>query len=639
MNLINTFDPFYKKLQESFSERTFEFASEKFLSELSDLPDFDKSLISYAQIMFSSWKEFLNNLYQNNNIEYLSGNLINHLNFIKRLSENQLEYHLIKLKEIYQTLFEYIVNTRVVFRENAEFEEDIKTIELELYQFDKNLKLVQLFFYLLKKHTVEINEITGAHIRHVINALEKGNSEEFHKQVQRLKSIQETIQTALQMDREEELSPVAQRLQKEFQTINQFFMILRQLMESKQYHHINRHHLEVKTSFDYPFLDVLKNISKWIVEGEEKYLNNAKKIFDNILAKNPYRKEDVAFLEAVEMILDIIEEYRKIDSGKFETPFPILMNIISNRSILPTLKNYISTLLDDIITYPELLSDRFNEPITFFLRICANDSISLLYRKKLLKYIAVIIKFFAKDYIIKPNLLKKYVTALNLLNNKFQKQSLVKLGQFKKVTYQFPDDYMLMELEKGIATQMLYALEDFVDWQERNKYINKLKNSPLKEDSRFIILEKLINVAVEISDYKDLSKDIPASGQIKTSIIMTMLQVIIIEHYSILPPTFCYFYSAIIIHTINLAYDNNMITAKERLEVLSKLKEKHQSLDKKYSLPLAGFKETDLFSEAYEREFSSIMSLWHIFLPIFHINLTTSNHIPMMKKKNQVSIE
>ncbi len=159
----------------------------------------------------------------------------------------------------------------------------------------RKMKLENLVFYILSKDFNEINQTTESHIIATLQALYKNDNALFNQHFNELRAIQETILTILQLDRKEQKSPLVRKLQKEFNLINQFCFILQKISETSFFPILKEHKLEFRSSYDYPFLDVLKNLSRWYAKSDVTYLKNAVEIFEFIRSKKPYRKEDTDF--------------------------------------------------------------------------------------------------------------------------------------------------------------------------------------------------------------------------------------------------------------------------------------------------------------------------------------------------------
>ena len=212
------------------------------------------------------------------------------------------------------------------------------------------------------------------------------------------------------------------------------------------------------------------------------------------------------------------------------------------------------------------------------------------------------------------------IKIIHLIDKKLQKQAIIKLGEFKKIKYTLPDQYLLTELERGFAAQLLYALEDFVDWNEGKEVIGRLRDSPIKAEPRVNIMDKLMMVATEVSDFRDLSEDVPASGFIKSEIIKNLIEKVIVEPFTQFDGIIKHFYATVLIQLLNLAFDNEMISSKDRKELAKLLRNKFKTVNQNLPMPLLKYEEHELFSEDYEKEFTSLVNLWQVYLPVYHLH-------------------
>ncbi|MEJ2049696.1 MAG: hypothetical protein P8Y60_07625, partial [Calditrichota bacterium] len=288
--------------------------------------------------------------------------------------------------------------------------------------------------------------------------------------------------------------------------------------------------------------------------------------------------------------------------------------------LVMALKIYAFNYFEKGLNYPFLIGQNLVPHLNIILKLCTEEKISVLYRKKMFKYIMIIIKDLGQRRVFTIEQIKKYIKIVHLIDEKLQSQAIVKLGEFKKISYKLPDNYLLADLERGFASQLLYALEDFVDWEEGREMMSRLKNLTTNDNPRMNIMDKLMMVATEIADYRDLSEDIPASGFIKTEIIRNIIEKVIVEPFPQLDKNIKYFYAVILIHILNLAFDNGMISSTERIELLNLLKKNYLTGNQRYPISLINFKESELFNESYEREFASVVNLWQIYLPIYQTN-------------------
>ena len=615
-----SFETFYSAVEQSFFEKSYQFSEKSLLAELEKDDFFDETAISHTKIMLSSWTEFLPELLKKGNIGNLTGHLLNHIHFLKFVPVENRNYHLHKFTEIFLSLFEFIILNGIIYHENAEFEEDLKESELGLSQFQPEINLVQLTLYFLSRNTDELNVVTEKYVIRVLESLVQNKTKIFHQSLNELKAIQETITTALQMDRTEDTNPLILKLKKEFNVINQFYTILKEFVELRDSAGLSQYQFEVRTTFDYPFLDTMKNISRWYAERDHRYLDAAETSLELIAAKKPFRKSDILLSETLQSIYDLTLEYEKTESEEFSRIFEIILQIILNPEINIILKKIALHFFDDVIKYPNLIGQNLVPHLNTILKLCTDDEISALYRKKLFKYAMIIIKDLGQRRVFTIKQIKKYIKIIHLIDQKLQKQAIIKLGEFKKIKYTLPDQYLLTELERGFAAQLLYALEDFVDWNEGKEMIGRLRDSPIKAEPRVNIMDKLMMVATEVSDFRDLSEDVPASGFIKSEIIKNLIEKVIVEPFTQFDGIIKHFYATVLIQLLNLAFDNEMISSKDRKELAKLLRNKFKTVNQNLPMPLLKYEEHELFSEDYEKEFTSLVNLWQVYLPVYHLH-------------------
>jgi hypothetical protein len=150
--------------------------------------------------------------------------------------------------------------------------------------------------------------------------------------------------------------------------------------------------------------------------------------------------------------------------------------------------------------------------------------------------------------------------------------------------------------------------------------IGLLRDSPIKAEPRVNIMDKLMMVATEVSDFRDLSEDVPASGFIKSEIIKNLIEKVIVEPFTQFDGIIKHFYATILIQILNLAFDNEMISSKDRKELAKLLRNKFKTVNQNLPMPLLKYEEHELFSEAYEKEFTSLVNLWQVYLPVYHLH-------------------
>lgn len=582
-SILNSFD---QRIVPSLNETLVHFVSNQDLSV-----DYD---LNSARIMVSSWIEFLNNLFITGSSESLLSNLNNHLNFIKRLDDKSRDIHLRYFKNIFEKLFLYIIQQKMTITVNFEIEEDYRIFELDVYLFDRELDLENLVIYILSRNYQEINETTENHIRGVVRGIKFHNDQALRSHLDQLKAIQETVLTILQMDRKEQQNILIRKLQKEFDLINLFYFLVRKITDNKWYQVHNSQDFEFKTSYDYPFLDVLKTMSKWYQKQDHKYLQNAQQIVNFIKSRKPFRKEDKEFLRILIILIDLSIPYQRL--------------LLTNEDI-PNIREKVT---------PEFCESA-KKILTFFLNLILDGSLTLLYKRKMFVYLTIIIKAWIKNGVIEPEHSRKVMLDVLQLDRHLKKQPLKKMGRFKKMNFQMTPRFFLEEFEKGMGTQLLYALEDFTDWKEGKEIREYVSSSNLRNDPRFRIMENLYKISNEIIDFS--GNDSPSDDLviIKKGMIDTFFTKILKENFVLLPQPLQLLYSGLIIQTINLAFEAGKISEEERSELLGKLSQIESQKFKGMNLPLLHFNNSQLFSEDYEKMFSSVVTLLHLYLPIAHL--------------------
>jgi hypothetical protein len=207
------------------------------------------------------------------------------------------------------------------------------------------------------------------------------------------------------------------------------------------------------------------------------------------------------------------------------------------------------------------------------------------------------------------------VSDLSYIKERLQQQSLKKLGKFREISYNLTDFQQLAELEKGMGTHLLFGLEDFSEWMEGKAIRERLLNSQIKTQPRFQIIENLYKIAIEITE-NSVSEDAAYElHEIQKEMIRTFGSKIIEENLPRLPDLLQVFYCSLITHTINLAYDVGKLNEEERYALMEKLEKKSKSIKS----PLLRYTNSRIFSEEYEKEFSSLISIFNLYIPINHL--------------------
>ncbi len=275
--------------------------------------------------------------------------------------------------------------------------------------------------------------------------------------------------------------------------------------------------------------------------------------------------------------------------------------------------------LQDFCNYYEQLNRVVNSCFHFFFKMCINSTITLLYRRKLFQSVVSILQDFLKSQFISLNRARKYVIILKQVSQRLKEQSLKKMGNFKEVLYRLTSDFHLDEFEKGIVTQLLFGLDDFSEWIEGKHLREILINSECKSTARFLILENIFKIGIDVSTY-DYSKERDDELQkIESNMIRTYFMTIISDHFRALSLFFKEIYSILIIHMINLVYDAGRISNDDREYLVNKLVEIYDKDLNTKELQMAKFTRDALFSEEYEKILSNAISLLHLYLPTCHL--------------------
>jgi len=616
MNSESEFKVFYESVLNSFEEQKVPSVDDNFFRvQGGQAEDFTGSM-SYTRIMVSSWTEFLNNLFLHTSAENLLSNLNNHLSFIKRLDLKSQSFHLHYFRQICAALFHYLIRRKIIINTHFEIEEDYKTFELDLFLLRNQTNLADLVFYILAKDFAEINVTTEKHIIEVLRAIKSKDQVQFNQNFNQLRAIQETILTILQLDRKEQKSPLVRKLQKEFDLINHFCLLIQKISENSVYNILNENKLEFRSSYDYPFLDVLKNLGKWYQKRETKYLKNAKEIFGFIHSKNPFRKEDMEFFSKIETSILITDDYRFITQGEPEKFLDPFWEYLNNPGISWIFKKAILDFLIHIMQVRSSFETNLQQVLEFFFRLFDDQNITLIYRRQIFVNIALMTQAWIKAGMISPAQAKTVVTELVRIDKNLKKQPLKKMGNFVRISYEMKPDLILSEFEKGLCVHLLYALEDFLDWTEGRSLRQLLSRSTLNKNPRYLIFDNLYRIAGEISQSKKPEEEISEDIKTKSALIKGFCKRILDDYFKLLPELFQSIYSAFIIHIVHLASQVEKILPEDRDWLLDKFAEMKRNLYKQLNFPLLQYSASQVSNELYEKELSSIISILHLYVPM-----------------------
>jgi hypothetical protein len=612
------FEQFYDSILTSLDEKKVPLIKEnlvQFEESPAGPPDSD---FTDARIMVTSWVDFFDNLLKMQSADSLLGNLNNHLNFIKKIPSHLQNYHLNYFRTISEKLFNFLLIEEYTLTTSLEIEDDFKTFEFDLYALKKEENMEDVLLSILSKDFTEINETTESHIRGLIENLKKENEEKILFHAIQLKAIQETILTVLQMDREKQQDAVERTLKKEFELINACFYFLKKLIEGAIYKSLNGNLAEFKISYDYPFIDILKTISKWYQNQEPILIKEAFDILNYIKAKKPFRLDDRNFTENLELLLIISTDFIEFQNSELDSAFLQLIGTLQSPPDHP-LNQVIWDFTEKVNRYFIELENKIGQCLEFFYDQLIPPGITLLYKRKIFYYIAQICQVWIKKDFISEEKSKIVLSDLMYIKTRLQQQSLKKLGDFREISFKLTDHQLLAEFEKGMGTHLLFGLEDFLEWVEGKEIRENLLSSPLKKEARFQIIENLYKIAIEITENSDNEDAAIELQEIQKEMIRTFGTKIIEENLPRLPKLLMLFYSSLIIHTINLANDEGKLTDEERHQLLEKLEKKLEDRSKTARSPLFKYANSRIFSEEYEKEFSSLISIFHLYIPIINL--------------------
>ncbi len=615
MDLDVELKTFYESILDSFEKRAFYFEPEQTIQALKAKKTFDEEILSYTQIMISSWIECLQGLFGNNSTEALLIHLNNHISFLKRVNSTQQANHQQYFKRICDKLINYLLSESVNLTRNLESEEEYNNYEFNMYLFNKELELEELILYILKRSSPEINSTSEEHIRNIMRALKEGNVHDFKLQLNQLKAIQETIHTILQLDKKDKPNPLIRRLHKEYETINNFYIFLKQVLENNTKKTFSIDEFDFKTSQDYPFLDTIKNISKWYQTRNDKYLENAQDLIAYINSLKPYREQDKQYLSSIKLLYQLTKEFQFYITTDLSFPLEYFLSFLGNADNNWHLNMLVLRFLQDFCDYYDHLNREVNSCFHFLFKMCINSEITLLYRRKLFQSVVLILQDFLKSQFISLSRARKYVLILKQVSQRLKGQTLKKMGNFKEVSYRLTSDFHLDEFEKGIVMQLLYGLDDFSEWIEGKHLREILINSECKSTSRFQILENLFKIGLDVSTYDySIEKD-DELQKIESNMVRTYFSTIISDHFRALSLFFKEIYSILIIHMINLVYDAGRISNDDREYLVNELVEAYNKDLNSKELQMAKFTRDTLFSEEYEKTLANAISLLHLYLP------------------------
>ncbi|UCF62657.1 MAG: hypothetical protein JSW33_08670 [bacterium] len=576
------------------------------------LPDAD---FNHARIMVSSWVDFMNALLTHSSGELTLLNLNNHISFIKRVPGRERDYHVRYFRKICDSLFYFLLRDGIILNSSLEIDDEFKFYEFDLHVLKKENKIEELLLSILRKDFNEINETTEYHLRELIKNLKANDDEEMIFHASQLKAIQETILTILQMDRTGQQLSIERKLKKEFELINSCFYLLKKLSEGRRNQSFNGDLSELKVSYDYPFIEILKYLSKWYQTDEVRQINEAIATLNVIKGQKPFRPDDQKFTQNLELLLIISKNFRAYPDA---TALNVLFQPLTLFKAPPgsPINLLVWDFYNRVQAYREELMQNIEQCLNFFYDLLINQGITLIYKRKIFICIAQICQSWIKKDFVSGELAKKIVTDLIHIKARLKEQTPKKMGKFKEISYQLTPYHQLVELEKGMGTHLLFGLEDFSDWMEGKILRESLANSSIKKEARFQIIENLFKIAIEITEFSKSEDNRSELEAIQKEMIKTFGTKIIEENFPLLPELMQIFYGALIIHAINLAYEVEKLNKEERQQLLNKLERMQTMQYKAITFPLLSYSDSQIFNEEYEKRFSSLISLFHLYIPV-----------------------
>jgi len=579
------------------------------------LPDAD---FNHARIMVSSWVDFMNALLKHFSGELTLLNLNNHIGFIKRIPVRKRDYHIRYFRKICESLFKFILREEIILTSSLEIDEEFKSYEFDLHVLKNENNIEELLLSILRKDFNEINETTEYHLRELIKNLKTKNENDMILHATQMKAIQETILTILQMDRASQQLSVERKLKKEFELINSCLFLVKKLSEGRTNQSLNGNLVELKVSYDYPFIEILKFLSKWYQSEEVRLINEAIATLNVIKSQKPFRPDDQKFTQNLELLLMLSKDFRAYPD---ETSLYVVSELLA--FIKTPFKSPTNLIIWDFFNlakaYYEELEQKIDQCLNYFYDLLTNPGLTLIYKRKIFFYLAQICQAWIKKDFVSAEQAKRIVTDLMHIKTRLKEQTPKKMGKFKEISVNLTPYQKLVELEKGMGTHLLFGLEDFSDWFEGKEIRESLANSPIKKEPRVQIIENLYKIAIEITEYSDSEENRSELEAIQKEMIKTFGTKIIEENFRLLPELMQFFYGALIIHTINLAYEVEKLNKEERQLLLDKLEHMQNSQFRGITFPLLKFSDSQIFSEEYEKRFSTLISLFHMYIPITNL--------------------
>jgi hypothetical protein len=620
MTVDSEFYTFYDAIINSFEEKKAPSLDQNLISLLDSKDQLSEASFdaSQAKIMISSWMDFLNNLFNSHSTEKLLSNLNSHIEFIKGLETSNRQSHLRLFKRICEHLFYFLISNRVIVQNTFEIEDDYRNylFNLQMFRLKNNIK--EVIFSILANEVNLINETTETHIELLLQNIMLNNREQVSLHGNELNAIQETIITILQLDNKDLQSPVVRKLKKEFELVNVFFSLVRELSDNRLYQNTGVLLDGFRIAYEYPFLDVLKTLSKWYQTAEDEHLAGAAKLLQFVKSQNPFRREDILFTNNLEILIHLSYESQIIKQNQLDSILRDLYQLMLSLNTKYT-ENPVILFIDKFLIYYEDMLKSIDNCLEFFFGQLVHPTITLLYKRKLFIYLVLIVKAWINNGLISGERAHRFSTDLVQIKGRLQKQNLKKMGKFKPIDFKLEPDQIFDEFEKGLSTQLLYALEDFNDWTEGKQMRKKLLQSTLRSEARFQITELIYKIAQQIT--KD-SYDNSASedlDEIQREMIKSYLREIIEYQFKLIPELKQIFYGAFTIHIMNLTSETAKLNEDDRSDFIRKLSEYEKQQYKRLTIPLLNYADSRVFSEDYEKEFSSLVNIFHLSVPIHYL--------------------
>jgi hypothetical protein len=257
----------------------------------------------------------------------------------------------------------------------------------------------------------------------------------------------------------------------------------------------------------------------------------------------------------------------------------------------------------------------FNNCFEFYLNQLVQPTITVIYKRKLFIYLVLIIKAWINRGLIFGDLAERISVDLVQIKSRLQKQQLKKMGKFKPIEYQLDQNQLLDEFERGLSGQLLFALEDFDAWNEGKRIRRQLLQSSMRSHPRFQFADLLYRISQEIIKHNEPADEL---AKMQREMIHDYLTEIIEEKFKLLPELLQIYYGAFLIQTVNLAFEAGKVDDTIRSDFFEKLFEFERNQYKEIFIPLMNYPTSRIFSEDYEKEVSSLISLFNLSIPLFN---------------------